>query len=294
MMESHSNPRRGAITILWLGDGRRSEFAPTFAALSARASVTACAGAREAESAAGELAPALVIVTQGFAGELGEADVVRLRRRYPTAALVRIVASWCEGELRSAPLVHGVKRYVAHQALPLLLADLARLERGLRPDWGLPATSTDEESLPAAIGARPKLSMESVRLGIAASDPAIERWLRDLCRSNSCLDPAIYKFQAEPGFEVGEAPSLILWDAPHLAAVAEMEFRLLKRDNAGKAAKVVALANFPRREQIAGWREAGVVEVLGKPVTDAVLLACVEQHLRRAELQAGGEVGLPA
>jgi len=294
MIESHSNPRRGAISILWLGDGRRSEFSPIFAGLSARASVTECAGASEGELPAAELAPALVIVAQGFAGELGEADVVRLRRRYPTAALVRIASSWCEGELRNAPPVHGVKRYVAHQALPSLLADLARLERGLRPDWGLPATSTDEESLLAAIDARPRLSMESVRIGIMASDPAVDRWLHDLYRSNSCLEPAIYNFQTGTGYEAAEAPSLILWDVPDSAAVAEREFDLLQREIASKAAMVIALANFPRREQVARWREAGVVAVLGKPTTDAVLLACIERYLRRAVSRNDDEVISPA
>jgi len=294
MSQLDAKTRRSAISILWLGDGRRPEFAPTFAALSARANVTECAGPADAELPAADLTPVLVIVAQGFAGELGEADVVRLRRRYPTAALVRIASSWCEGELRNAPPVHGVKRYVAHQALPSLLADLARLERGLRPDWGLPATSTDEESLLAAIDARPRLSMESVRIGIMASDPAVERWLRDLCRSNSCLEPAIYKFQTGTGYEAAEAPSLILRDVPDSAAVAEREFDLLQREIAGKAAIVIALANFPRREQVARWREAGVVEVLGKPTTDAVLLACIERYLRRALSRNDDEVILPA
>jgi len=282
MSEQHLNPQRSAISILWLGDGRRPEFAPTFAALSARACVTACSGPNEGELPAVDFAPALVIFAQGFAGEIEEADVVRLRRRYPTAALVRIAASWCEGELRSAPIVHGVKRYVAHQALPSLLADLARLERGLRPDWGLPATATDEESLAAAIDVRPSTPRIPVRVGIAATDPQVERWLRDLCRRTLDAEPAIYQFETGTGFEIGAAPSLVLWDVPHgTDAAAAMEFDLLKRSIAVKEASVVALANFPRRELIEVLRDAGVVEVLGKPVTEGVLLACVAQAIER-------------
>lgn len=281
MSDLHAKTRRGAISIVWLGDGRRPEFAPTLAALAARTTVTECAGPNDADLPTSEPAPALVIVAQGFAGEFGDVDVVRLRRRFPTAALVRIVASWCEGELRSAPPVHGVKRYVAPQALPLLLADLARLERGERPDWGLPATATDEETLLATITARPKSQVKSESLIIAASDPQVERWLRDLCRHKSPGESAGDCFGANEQSCANESPAVVIWDVPHSAAVAAEELKQLRSDAALKEAQIIALASFPRREQVVRWREAGVVEVLGKPVVEAALLACLEQRLQR-------------
>lgn len=279
MSRFQAKTRRTANSILWIGDGRRAEFAPTFDALSARAALTQCTALSDAELPASEFAPALVIVAQGFAGEIGEADVVRLRRRYPTAALVRIVASWCEGELRSAPPVHGIRRCAAHQALPWLLADLARLERGERPEWGLPATATEEESLMATIAVRRILPVSSMRLGIAASDAQVERWLHDLCRQASSAEPAICNFAANGAWSASDAPAVILWDAPHTAAISARELESLRRDVPLGNSSIIALADFPRREQIAHWREAGVVEVLGKPVIDAVLLASIDRQL---------------
>lgn len=276
MNDSHSTSARSTISIVWLGDARRPEFAATFDLLTSRASVVALPDLNDTHIPAGELSPALVIVAQGFAGEIGEADIVRLRRRYPTAALVRIAASWCEGELRSTPLLHGVKRYLAHQATAPLLADLAKLERGLRPDWGLPATTTDDESLFAAIDPPPPQPADSPHIGIAASDPQVERWLRDLSRRKLMSEPAIYRFETGTGFEnSASVPTLVLWDVPHSVEAAAMQLDRLKRALAERESKIIALANFPRRDQIARWRDAGVAEVLGKPATDATLLACI-------------------
>lgn len=271
MSEPHTTTRRSHLQIVWLGDGSRPEFAPTYEMLCRRANVVAYRGWADADLPADDLAPALVVVAQGFAGAFDAIDAVRLRRRYPTAALVRIVASWCEGELRSAPPLVGVKRYVAHQAFSLLAADLTRLECGMRPDWGLPATATEEESLSAANTVAGEHRNAPLQVGIAARDPFVERWLFALCERHSGLKPTLVDCRATAGVGADGTVPVVVWDVPSGSEAAEAELGAL----ASTGARVIALASFPRREQVAEWRASGVVDVIGKPVSDAALLACL-------------------
>lgn len=277
MHDSNPNTRRGPISILWLGDALRPEFAPTFHALAARARITQCADASVRSLPALELSPALVIIAQGFAGEIDDADVLRLRRRFPTAAFVRIVASWCEGELRSLPPVRGVRRYVAHQALPLLVADLDRLSCGLRPDWALPATATDDEVLQTSIEARPIRRPEPIEVGIAAADAQIERWLVDVCKQAAGVTPVCLDLQAAE-VVANASPRVVVWDVPFSDRDAECQLHRLTNHT---HANVIALASFPRRGMFAGRQTAGVVSVLSKPTLTAALVASIDEASRR-------------
>lgn len=272
MNESPSSRSRERRTTLWLGDGRRPEFAATFDEVARRSESISCVGWCDADLPARDVAPVLVVVAQGTAGEFGDADILRLRRRYPTAAVVRVVGSWCEGELRTSPPPSAVKRFCWHQAAALLRADFDRLDEGLRPDWGLPATATDEETL-AAGGVACAVPRATIRVGISAADPFVERWLWDFCESFGFLRWRPLGDSSQSA----EAPDVVLWDVPLAAGNREAEGRRLVRETA--PAPIVALANFPRRDELAAWREWGVEHVIGKPASDVCLLAAIKKSL---------------
>lgn len=263
MTQPSPNPQYEKFAALWLGDGVSTEFAPTFDELARRTALSVSAGWSEPELPTADLAPALIVVAQAFAGELAEGDVLRLRRRYPTAALLRIVGSWCEGELRTLPPPAAVRRCCWHHAHALVRADLDRLEARERPDWGLPATATDDEGLLTTVRTPPAKRIAQVRIGIAAADPFVERWLVDFCARYQHLQPTARNAQ----------PEVILWDAPHTPAAQERECRQLAREFA--TAKIIALANYPRRDDAVRVRDWGVADVVGKPMSSACLLASI-------------------
>jgi len=271
--EADSNKNRPDCAFLWLGDARREEFAPAWAALNRCPTIPTYPGWSDADLPRDDLAPALIVVAQGSPGEFVEADVVRLRRRYPTAALLRIVGSWCEGELRTSPPPGAVRRVWWHQAAAMLRADLERLEAGERPDWGLPATATDEETLRSATRMPPAKRRAAVRIGVVAADPFAERLLHDFCDSESRYSQVSLEGEAS-----GEAsPQAILWDVPFGATERERECRRLVQDYA--AARIVALANFPRRDEVELLRKWGVAAVVGKPASNACLSATIDELL---------------
>ena len=275
-MNEATTPRdRERPATLWLGDGRRPEFAATFDEVARRSESIACDGWRDADLPPRDLAPVLVVVAQGTAGEFSDADLLRLRRRYPTAAVVRIVGSWCEGELRTSPPPAAVKRYCWHHAAALLRVDFDRLEAGLRPEWGLPATATEEESLTSG-GVVAAAHRAAIQVGIAASDPVVERWLFDFCTSYEFLRARLIGDSSLGG----AAPDVVLWDVPISAASRESEARRLMND--AVPASVVALANYPRRDELAAWSDWGIGRVLGKPASNACLLAAIETTVARA------------
>ncbi|MCE9604101.1 MAG: hypothetical protein K8U03_04275 [Planctomycetia bacterium] len=275
MTNSPLHERSRLYSTLWLGDCRRAEFAPVFDELARRTEVTSFAGWQELEfSPPADLAPALIVVAQAYAGEFTEGDAVRLRRRFPTAGLLRIVGSWCEGELRSLP-PPASKRYCWHQALAAVRTELARLEAGLCPEWGLPTTMSDEErmmtpSQPARSNANVR---ERIVVGIAATDPVVHRWLFDFCSRRAELQPLPLACDDDNG-AAAVSPTVVLWDMPSTIATCERECRQIVRRHAPH--KIIALANYPRREDLLRWQALGVSELIGKPVSESVLLERIE------------------
>ena len=201
--------------------------------------------------------PDIVVIAQSWPAQVSAAEIARLRRRLPLARFCALLDSWCEGELRSGePWPAAIRLYVHHWA-PRASRELLRLVRSQPSAWGLPVTASDEQRLLAGL-APPGGATGQV--AVVASNPESAAALGDACRS--------------AGYQVAEIrhaagvmlPGVcaVVWDttcesATDATIVAAIAAQLWARR------PVVALLGFPRADEIAAAKAAGVAAVISKP-----------------------------
>ena len=111
-----------ALSILLLGDVRRTEFLEARAGLDRWGDVTEFSDVDSASAAlaAGLLSPDVIVVAQAFPGQFSHRAIDRLRRLAPLARVVGLLGSWCEGEMRQRLALAGHRTDVlASMAGPL-------------------------------------------------------------------------------------------------------------------------------------------------------------------------------
>lgn len=244
--------------IVWIGDMLREEFAPAYCAAAMWAEVIAVAdldaamGLPEVEKAA------CLVLVQEYPAQWNEKTVEALRSRNPTLPLVTITGSWSEGEKRT-----GVPLQTAR--IPWSIApdyfsrELATLARSECPSFGLPPACSDEDRY-LSPGVADALTLSNTGVGIVADDPAVRQLLLDVCRR---LHAA-----ARGGLEATAAANppvdVVLWGMP--CSHPRRETQALRFSRLPAQTRRLALAHFPRRDDLTWARSHGFQEVLALPV----------------------------
>lgn len=265
---------RLAIAALVLGNRRDSHFAAVGDWLEANLPCRFLADAAAGTVAeCGDVEPALVVLLQSRPGQFMEAEIAALRRRWPLARFVAVFSSWCEGEPRSGKILGGVYRVAWHVARERLAADLGALVGNGRSaahvgPFELPATATADERLLA--NARPVAARPAV-VAVAAVRASVAEPLVDAL---SAAGHAVVYWPLAGGSLV-RGIDAVVWDTFGCdARLAELRDRLPSVRGDGP---VVALADFPRPQDVARLAELGVDRVLGKPLLVADLLTCLDE-----------------
>jgi hypothetical protein len=217
--------------------------------------------------------PELILLVAHWPGQFSRADVERLRRLAPLARIWGIMGTWCEGEQRSGRPWPGAVRVYAHQAEARLewLTDRAGNQP---PLWSLPVTAGEEERL-LALAERPLARRQGSIVVYGRSLPALEA-LAEACSLRGY--ETVLQWSESPVEHPGA--KAWLWDAwPHELADSPRLARLLA---AAGAAPLLAVAGFPRPEDIARAKLAGIAAVVSKPL----LLEDLWGQLDRAVAQA--------
>lgn len=194
----------------------------------------------------------LSLLCQSRPGQFSQADVEALYRSAPLAGLLAILGSWCEGEARSGRAWQGIERVFWYEAI-------GRVQRLLVEPQGF---VTRTESPPERIvrQTRDLQDLEGQTVLVVSRHGEYEP-LADLCR---CLKANPYWYSGgEPWPDLD--PALVLTAADDLAGLAST-YTITSLRRAWPKARIAALLNFPRRDEIASLEAAGCDFVLGKPV----------------------------
>jgi CheY-like chemotaxis protein len=215
--------------------------------------LTVCESLAAAEAlSAAEAPPDWLVLGTSVPGQLDTAALARLRAWAPLARVWQVAGSWCEGETRSGKVLPGVVR------CGWLEADL-RLARGAAAASlaALPATATPEEHL-LALSARPVGRRQGL-VAVCSGERETAAALVEACRRRGY---ATARVEPHGNADLRGVLALV-WDttarqAGDRAAVAAL------RVQTGQA-PVLAVLGFPRVDECAAARQAGVAAVLAKP-----------------------------
>lgn len=261
------------VSVLFVGDRERGEFADVFAWLrdNARLAVAADCSAAAGHLSGGDFDPELIVVAQSWPGEFSPREIDRLRRAAPLARVSELLGSWCEGETRTGRPAGGTLRNYWHQWLPRMAPEFARAARGERSIWSLPPTATDDERLVAA-GAEHRLTGNTA--GEVAGKDRAGRGLIAILLQNGMMARALCDACPTRGYACAWLPRgrgsylsgvrALVWDAP--SAVDSWAETLVSLGREWRNTPIVALASFPRIEDVARLRAAGAAAVVSKPM----------------------------
>jgi hypothetical protein len=254
-----------AISVLWIGDSERSEFADAFLWLRENTKLVV---ATDVENALERIAstgcdPELIVVAQRWPGEFSPKQIERLRRAAPLARINELLGSWCEGETRTGRPAAGTLRNYWHQWLPRTAPQFARAARGQPPIWSLPSTATDDERLLAISDSHKVLPSDRPTRGLIAILLRNGVMARALCDAAPTHGYAcVWLPNGRERYVSGVQAAV--WDAP--AQVESWPNRLAEIRRQWHGVPIVAIVNFPRIEDVVRLRAGGVAAVVSQPL----------------------------
>jgi hypothetical protein len=224
--------------------------------------------------------PALVVLLQSRPGEFTDAALSELRGRWPLARFVAIAGSWCEGEPRCGFVAGGVYRIPWHASLFRLQSELSPLlDTAPTPSaglFGLPPTATSDERLLA----KSRFRAESPAvLAVAALRESIAEPMVDALAAAG--HTAVY-WPLFGGVLI-RGIDAVIWDT--FGCDQRLEELRASLPAESIARPLVALADFPRPEDLESLSLLGVDRVLGKPLLIADLLACLDDLLAAGSVE---------
>jgi len=213
-------------------------------------------------------APALIVVSERWPGEIQHGDLSRLQQYVPLTRIWRIAGPWCEGEMRTAPPKTGSLRTYWHQTDVRLADELSRWARGKPARALLPVTTTDEE---AALALAEQCCEESSFIVVHASEREAGLALIDACEA--CGYRAIWIK------DVGGAGAI------HARAVL-CDIRVDELSNPALVHRmqamfgripIIAVMGFPRPHDVSTAQAKAFAALVSKPLE----LSDLAWHLRR-------------
>jgi len=175
-----SVPHARALSTLLVGDIHRPEFAEARGDLAAMGTLVEAATVAQAAAAIEmeRFTPQVIVLAEAYPGQIGQAEVDRLRSLAPLARMIGVLGSWCEGETRTGKPWPGVLRVYWYE-WGSCRRELDRLRRGESKLLSLPSTATEEERLlardaggTAGCHAHPS----AARLGMCFTRTACRQW----------------------------------------------------------------------------------------------------------------------
>jgi len=248
------------ISILLVGNTKRSEFRRARAALDALGRVRSAADVESAAAALtdGQFVADVIVITQSYPTQFSHEAVDHLRRLAPLARVLGLLGSWCEGEMRTGKPWPAAIRLYWHQWPLRCEGELRRMQRDLCSPWGLPITATDEERLLLEVD--DPLPDQQGLIAIYTRRYEMEDWLSAAFRSRGCSTvwlrpprPARVEGATAAIFDGSDCRGEELEELKHLAATLA-------------SVPIIALLDFPRIEDTHSARSAGAAAVLSKPL----------------------------
>lgn len=284
MSQSKHKPNPKRPSVLLVGDVEHSEFRDATALLRDTSRLTVAKQVQDAAEALAKSAPPpeLILLAQSRPGAIVEADLRLLGRLAPLAGMVALVGSWCEGPARSGRPAFGLTRLCWYELPWWWRRQLAIYQRGRCPDWVRPAGVMRSEEQGASDGRQ--VVLENGRpatrglIVISASDWEVGASLSDGLAQQGYA--TAWQPPGRSGWSLRGVTAGI-WEGGQLDDREAVELAAFCRQSARDAVPVVALLDFPRYDRCQRALEAGAAVVLGKPWSNADLIAAIVQLTRQ-------------
>jgi hypothetical protein len=259
--------------IHWIDSSETAEFNSIESFLRARATIQTATNIADYLNVPLREPPDAILLAQSRPGEFAPKDLDALRARCPLAPIVVLVGSWCEGDHRASSVPIGVVRIPWHAWHARLPRELETLLVGQAGPWSIPPLSTDEErSLQAATQSAPSLA------GLFVIRTFVYETWSSLADLLSSAGASVYWLRSA-GDQIRGAKA-ILWD---FCRFDEMELQELATAKRRLNAPVIALASFPRADDVERLLAREIASVFAKPFAADDLLGLLER------LAFGGE-----
>lgn len=269
------------VSVLVIGDASPAEFQPALDWLRAFTStlhfVRDGADVEAWRLSERAFVPQFVLFLQDRPGEIVQSLVERVLERWPLAASVVLLGSWCEGEMRTGRPLAGVARLPWHR-WEAAFAQFFECPQDDDHPWRLPRTRTLAEEL-LAVADEPTRLVEPA--GIASSHrpliavAAAESDAFDSLRfALVTAGYAVARLRSSATREI-EGASAVIWDEPGWARDDLADLRQCIELNRGTP--VIAILGMLRWEEWLAVRSWGAAVVIAKPLRVPDLL----WHLRR-------------
>ncbi len=241
---------------VWLAEHSRLTTAPDIAAAARQISAAPCD-------------PELIVLAQAWPGQYTAREIELLRRQAPLARICELLGAWCEGAARTDRPAEGTIRLYWHQWLARMRPEFERTARGERTMWSLPITAGDDERLLAIPDDRPYAPR-----GLLAIDTPHAETARALCDACPTRGFAGIWLRAQRGpyltgiraaiWEVALAgrPEFV---APGDVAIPDWSADLSELRRQIGDVPIIALIDFPRAEDHAQLRAAGIASIASRP-----------------------------
>jgi CheY-like chemotaxis protein len=278
--------------MLFVGDAEQREFRVAATWLQER-------GARLANDIPAALAalndsdfcPAVIVLAQRDSQPFAAEQIEKLRQAAPLARIIRLLGPWLEGESRSgkpipATLRAGWEQWPGKIQQPTSSAmnNYESEHVVSAPLWSLPLTATEDDRLLALLGgnisansfsdqAEATISVVAPTFLIAvhAQHRETAHTLCDICHARGWKSLWLRTLPVETPISV----NAVLFD---LAANTAQELDQIRAMKAIVGdAPLIALAGFPRSEDISQLRAAGAAAVISKPFLTGDLIWQTEQ-----------------
>ncbi len=190
---------------------------------------------------------------QSRPGQFTQASIEAVHTEIPLARLALVLGSWCEGELRSGFPLHGLERMFWYEAPPRIARLLSQAP--------LPRTFTFAERIELA-SAEPR-DLQRRYAQVVARRHHDRESLFAICEALgwAVISP-----------ETATPPEIVFLSADDLGTP-ELQKEIDRLRTTWPAARLIALLNFPRLDEVESLYSLGCHAVLGQP--------CCVSDLRR-------------
>lgn len=274
---------RNTLSVIFVGDRHRPEFANAVAELMATADVSFVHGVEEGVAllADDNVHPELIVVAQSWPGCFSAPQVDPLRRSAPLAGIVELTGTWCEGELRSGAPLPATIRVPWQRFATWLRVERQKIGQDVLPAWAWPVAATTEDHLLADIvagdarrGGKVVIRGADVFSAELLATAARRRGFEVLTLAHRCGGDLPDRRGTVPAAAITGAVAA-LWEGDKIDAIAASDLQAFAASVA--PAPVVCVLGFIRLEDTVRARQAGAATVLSKPLVWEELFAVLSR-----------------
>lgn len=203
----------------------------------------------------------LIVVAQSRSNQFDQEVIDALVAGNPLTPVVMLLGSWCEGERRSDRPVEGVKHVYWHQWRGQFTKFCQQMSQDGVSLWHTPPTENDADRVVSEITDRqPIPSLSGAVIGISVSDRAT---FETISHGVNAVGGKAKWVEHTSWINLSASVEIICVDANSFDAALKRRVRWLK--NQASHVPMIALLNFPRREEIEELKRLGISAVISKP-----------------------------